>query len=81
MPMTAADILEAARQLSPQQQQWLAQELLDSEQVDSPEEIEAAWAAEVERRIDEIDSGKVQPIPWETAQEHMQALRRELLSK
>ena len=65
MPMTAADILEAARQLPPQQQQWLAQELLDSEQVDSPEEIEAAWAAEVERRIDEIDSGKVQLIPLE----------------
>ena len=31
----------------------------------SPEEIEAAWDAEIARRLEEIDSGKVTGIPAE----------------
>jgi putative addiction module component (TIGR02574 family) len=28
-------------------------------------DVEAAWAAEIERRVREIDSGDVKTIPWE----------------
>ena len=29
-------------------------------------EIDAAWAAEIERRLAQVDSGEVEPIPYET---------------
>jgi len=29
------------------------------------EEVETAWAEEVERRIRQIDGGEVKTIPWE----------------
>ncbi|MEO7033395.1 MAG: addiction module protein, partial [Polyangiaceae bacterium] len=40
-------------------------ELLDS--VEGPEDMEwtAAWASELNRRVEELDSGAVQGIPWE----------------
>jgi putative addiction module component (TIGR02574 family) len=33
----------------------------------STEEIEASWAAEVQRRIEDLDSGRVKPVPWDEA--------------
>jgi hypothetical protein len=79
--MTAADILQGARLLRPNQQQWLAQVRLDSEQDQSPEEIEAAWDEEIKLRLDEINSGKVELIHWDTVQEQVHTLRMELQSK
>jgi putative addiction module component (TIGR02574 family) len=38
-------------------------ESLDDEPAD--EGVEAAWNEEIKRRIEEIDSGKVQMIPYE----------------
>lgn len=29
------------------------------------EEVQAAWAEEIERRVRQIDSGEVTTIPWE----------------
>jgi putative addiction module component (TIGR02574 family) len=29
------------------------------------EDVEAAWAEQIERRIRQIDSGEVKTIPWE----------------
>jgi putative addiction module component (TIGR02574 family) len=44
----------------------LAQELLESlEENTDQREIDALWAAEAERRLDEIKSGKVKCIPGE----------------
>lgn len=31
----------------------------------SEPDVEAAWSAEIERRLVEIDSGTVELIPWE----------------
>jgi len=41
----------------------LAQPLLAS--LDEDDEIERAWAEEVQRRQEDLDSGRVQPIPAE----------------
>ncbi|OGV74363.1 MAG: addiction module antitoxin RelB [Lentisphaerae bacterium RIFOXYB12_FULL_65_16] len=43
----------------------LVDRLLQSLNAPSREEIDRLWAAEAERRIDELDSGKVQAIPGE----------------
>jgi putative addiction module component (TIGR02574 family) len=36
--------------------------------------VEAAWSEEIKRRIDEIDSGNAEPIPWEEARRQISAL-------
>jgi putative addiction module component (TIGR02574 family) len=76
MAQTAAEILEAVRQLPPDQQRWIAYEILDPldpEEERTPEEIEAAWGEEIQRRLDEIDSGKVELIPLEDVLAEMDA--------
>lgn len=47
--------------------------LLESEQAGgySSPEIAAEWEKEIARRIEEIDSGKVQAIPWEEVKREM----------
>jgi putative addiction module component (TIGR02574 family) len=47
-------------------------ESLDDEPAD--EGVEAAWSEEIKRRIEELDSGKVKPIPWEEARRQIAAL-------
>jgi putative addiction module component (TIGR02574 family) len=47
-------------------------ESLDEEPAD--EGVEAAWSEEVKRRIEDIDSGKVQMIPYEEVRRRLAAL-------
>lgn len=42
----------------------IVEELLASLEPDSDEDVDTAWAAEVERRSNEIKEGIVRPIPW-----------------
>ena len=59
---TQLEILESeALKLTPGERAALAQRLLAS--LDEDAEIEDAWAAEIERRIAEVESGAVQVIP------------------
>lgn len=59
---TQLEILETeALKLTPSERAALAQRLLAS--LDEDAEIEEAWAAEVERRIADVESGAVQAIP------------------
>jgi putative addiction module component (TIGR02574 family) len=69
------EILRAALSLPPALREMLADHLLAS--LDSPNQkkIEAAWAEEIERRIREIDEGKVETIDGEVV---MQKLRSRL---
>jgi len=62
MPQTQLEILEAeVLKLTPGERAALAQRLLAS--LDEDADIEEAWAAEVERRIADVESGAVQVIP------------------
>jgi putative addiction module component (TIGR02574 family) len=53
----------------------LAGSLLESldDTVDSSAEEE--WSREIARRIEELDSGKVKPVPWAEARRQISALR------
>jgi putative addiction module component (TIGR02574 family) len=44
---------------------YLVDKLIESLNAPSREEIERLWAEEAERRIEELDSGKVEAIPGE----------------
>jgi len=60
------EMLEAqALKLSNSERARLAERLLAS--LDEDSEIEEAWAAEVERRLADVESGRVQMIPAEDA--------------
>ena len=56
---------QEALKLTPSERAALAQRLLASLDVDA--DIEEAWAAEVERRIADVESGAVQVIPMHEA--------------
>ena len=59
---TQLEILESeALKLTPSERAALVQRLLAS--LDEDSEIEEAWAAEIERRIAEVESGAVQVVP------------------
>jgi putative addiction module component (TIGR02574 family) len=58
------ELSRKARALPPEERIRLAEELLSSVQ-DSDEEIEAAWAEEIERRLEEVENGTAKLIPAE----------------
>jgi len=58
------ELSRKARALPPEERIRLAEELLSSVQ-DSDEEIEAAWAEEIVRRLEEVENGTAKLIPAE----------------
>jgi putative addiction module component (TIGR02574 family) len=63
MKREPAEILKDALALPTEARAALAG-LLDSLDTEVDEDAEAAWAAEVNRRVGELDSGAVKMIPW-----------------
>ena len=66
MSSQAKRLLDEALQLTTAEREALAGQLFDSLETDDPD-AEAAWEAEIEKRINEMDRGKVKPIPWTEA--------------
>ena len=64
---SAAKLLPALEALSAADRYVLGHRLLDGldEPEEDPAEVKAAWKAELQRRIEEIQSGKVVGIPME----------------
>ena len=54
-----------ALELPDNERATLAARLIDSLDTAMDQDIQAAWAAEIQRRIADLDSGKTRPIPWE----------------
>jgi putative addiction module component (TIGR02574 family) len=67
-------LLQDALMLSAEDRADLAAALLASLDGPADPDVEAAWAAEIERRLAEIDSGAVAPVPW--AKARAEILRR-----
>ena len=75
MSPDVSELLRKALALAPDARAELAQSLWES-LGDEPGDhgVEAAWEEEIKRRIEEIESGKVQMIPYEE-------VRRRLLAR
>ena len=67
MKQDPTDLLKEALKLPPEARAALAGCLLESLDQEVDEDAEAAWQVEIDRRLREIDSGKVKPIPWSEA--------------
>jgi len=61
------DLLKEALKLPPEARAALAASLLDSLDQEVDEDAEAAWHAEIDGRLKDLDSGKVKPVPWSEA--------------
>jgi putative addiction module component (TIGR02574 family) len=61
------ELLKEAFKLPPEARTALAGSLLDSLDQGVDEDAEAAWRAEIDRRLRDIDSGKVKLAPWSEA--------------
>jgi putative addiction module component (TIGR02574 family) len=57
-------LLKEALKLSPEARAALASSLLESLDEAVDEGAEAAWAEEISKRVRELDSGAVAPVPW-----------------
>ena len=62
--MDAEDIIEMAYLLDPEDRLHVAESILKSLGPPDPE-VEAAWMAEVERRIEQVRNGTAELIPGE----------------
>jgi len=67
------EILKGALSLPPGERAMLADHLLISLDGRNQKEIDAAWAEEAERRMREIDEGKVELIDGELVMERLRA--------
>ena len=67
------DLFREASELSESELAELAGLLLESLEGEPDEDVEAAWAEEIERRVRQIDSGEVKTIPWEQVRANLYA--------
>ncbi len=59
------EVLQTARSLDEPERVRLVEELLGSLSPADAAPLDDAWLAEIDRRSDELDAGKVATIPWQ----------------
>lgn len=64
MSKTVELILKESMQLGPLERAHLVDELLATLETENDDEVDVAWAAEVEKRSAELAAGKVRPVMW-----------------
>jgi putative addiction module component (TIGR02574 family) len=67
MPIPAEELYREALRLNERERGDLAARLIESLDQETDEEVDAAWNSEIQQRLNELDSGQVQPIPWSEA--------------
>jgi putative addiction module component (TIGR02574 family) len=66
--MTPADrLLAEALRLPEAERSALAASLIASLEATADPDADTAWGEEIQRRMEELDSGLVRPIPWTEA--------------
>ena len=65
MSRNLKEVFHEASQLPERDRATLAGLLIETLDPISEPDVEAAWSEEIKRRLDEIDAGTVELIPWE----------------
>jgi len=73
MAMTLDEIVEETKHWPPERVGDLVDRLTEDLHTSAPE-IKAAWKAEINRRIEEIESGKVKGVPAEEVSARIQKI-------
>jgi putative addiction module component (TIGR02574 family) len=72
MSKTTDDILNNAMRLSTTERAELAAALLASLDGEPEDAVEAAWAAEIQRRVERVRSGTAKGQPWPAVRERLE---------
>ena len=71
MSRTFTDVWKEASELSEADRAALAGLLIESLEGEPEPDVESAWAAEIEKRVAELDAGTVKSIPWEEVRQRL----------
>jgi len=71
--MDPKQLLVEALRLTDEERAALAGELLDSLDSDVDPDAEAAWAAEIRRRVNDLEAGRATTVPWSEARRRIHA--------
>ncbi len=74
MEQQLLEILKKALELPPEARAALASSLLESLEDTLDASAEEEWNQEIARRIEELDSGRVKPVPWAEARRQIAAI-------
>ena len=74
MTPDVSELLKKALALPPEARAALAGSLLESLDDTVDPSAEEEWGREIARRIEELDSGKVKPVPWAEARRQISAI-------
>lgn len=73
-------IIDSALKLPREERARVAREIIASLDGPADQDVDAAWLAEVERRLDEVERGAATLVPWDTVRqrvtERLRAVRR-----
>jgi putative addiction module component (TIGR02574 family) len=69
-----SEILKKALALPSEARAALAGSLLESLDDTVDASVEESWRREIAHRVEELDSGKVKPIPWAEARRQISAI-------
>ncbi len=72
--MEASDLLKQALTLCEKERAELASSLINSLDPTTDAGIEQIWQEEIARRLEEVESGRVNTIPWEEVRRKGRAL-------
>ena len=65
MSRTFTELWREAVELTEEERASLAGLLIESLEGDPDADVETAWAAEIQRRVAEVESGTARTVPWE----------------
>ena len=71
MSRTFADVWKEVAELSERDRADLAGLLIESLDGEPDHDVEAVWAAEIEKRVAELDAGTAKTIPWEEVRQRL----------
>ena len=67
MNSNAQQLYDSALELPDSERAELAARLIENLDPRVDNDVDAAWGVEIKRRIEELDSGTVTPVPWTQA--------------
>ena len=77
MERQAAELFRDALALPAEARAELVDSLIESLDQSAGEGAEEAWAGEIERRVEQIDTGSIQLVPWTVARERLRKQLRD----
>jgi len=71
MNTESRQLLRSALALPESDRAEIAASLIHSLDTETDENVDEAWAAEIQRRIESIDNGEVKLVPWDDVMQEM----------